>query len=79
MRWCLGYLERNEQIAFLKKAHKALGNKPCKYTRNNQPSSFIFVLDNIDDKKDREVPIKIKDQTVQPEEYYSDIFNEAGL
>ena len=60
MRWCLGYLNRDEQIDFLQRAQKALANEPGRYSRTNPPPSYIFVLDNIDYDKNRKEPLKIK-------------------
>ena len=37
VRWCIGYLARPAQLAFLKKAKAALANE----------KSFIFVQDNV--------------------------------
>ena len=57
LRWCLGYLIREEQLTFLKKAAKALKNEPGRYSRSNGPSSYVIIMDNIDDEMDRKEPI----------------------
>jgi len=36
-------------------------------------------LDNIDDKKDRKVKLIFKGQTVNTDEYYRLLFNDAGV
>ena len=49
VRWCLGYLTKDEQIDFLKRAKAHLDNLPGRYTREEGPPSYIFVLDNVDE------------------------------
>ena len=70
LRWCIGYLERDEQISFLKKAKQALDNDKIVFSRRNGPPSYIIVLDNIDDKVNRKFKLVIDNQKVQTEEYY---------
>ena len=70
MRWCICYLEREEQIAFLRKAKEALDNKIGKYSRTNGPSSYIIVFDNIDDIVERKKKLNVDNQDVQTEDYY---------
>ena len=60
MRWCIGYLEREEQIKFLQKAKKALNNQSEKYTRTKEPESCIIVFDNIDENQNRKERISKK-------------------
>ena len=79
IRWCLGYLEREEQISFLRRAADALVNTPGKYTRSNGPASYLFIMDNVDDEADRKEPLKYNGQIIQTVQYYLELFQEAGL
>ena len=79
MRWCIGYLNRDEQLKFLKKAQEALANEPGRYTRQNGPASYIIVLDNVDLNIKREEPLVKKGQTIQNELYYQKLFEDAEL
>jgi len=78
MRWCIGYLNKAEQIAFLKKAQKALANPTDRYSRNNPPPSYIFVLDNVDERHKRDKAI-YRGQKVETADYYQRLWAEAGL
>ena len=79
MRWCLGYMKREEQLEFLKRAKAALDNKPKHYSRTKGPPSYIIVFDNIDDDIEREKPLEVYGQTIQTIKYYEELFAEAGL
>ena len=60
MKWCIGYLKRDEQIKFLKKAKKALKNPKKVYTRTNGPPSYIIIMDNIDEREDQTEKIQLE-------------------
>ena len=60
MRWCIGYLQREEQVEFLKGAKTSLLNGSPPYSRKNAPPSYIFIMDNIDDDTKRKKPLRIK-------------------
>ena len=57
IRWCLCYLNREEQIVFLKKAKAALKNPPGKISRRKGPESYIILMDNVDDGTKRKSPL----------------------
>ena len=79
LRWCIGYLKREEQIKFLKKAKQALDNNRVVFSRRTGPPSYIILLDNVDDQVDRKNRLMIDKQEVQTEEYYEKLFIEADL
>ena len=79
MRWCIGYLNREEQLVFLKKAQDALANEPGRYTRQNGLPSYIIILDNVDLNIKRAEPLVKKGQTIYNEPYYRELFEEAEL
>lgn len=45
LRWCIGYLTPERQVAFLQRAQAALGNNP-----NRRPTCYIFLMDNVDNR-----------------------------
>ena len=79
IRWAIGYLARDEQIAFLKKAQSALKNPDVLVSRRRGPESYIILMDNIDDGTKRKKPISHKGQVIQSEQYYEQLFKDAGL
>ena len=66
-------------MVFLKKAQAALANPPGNYSRTSGPPSYIVVFDNIDEREDRKVKLRLKNQTVETEDYYLKLFHDAGL
>ena len=79
MRWTIGYLGRAEQLAFLKKASEALAQDGGRNTRAKGPASFIFVQDNLKDKYSGRGQRTEKRQSIETEEYYQKLFEEAKL
>ena len=72
MRWCIGYLSKDEAIAFLKKAKDHLYKKPIESTRSHFPSSYIIVIDNVLEPGKKE---KIKrGQTIRTKKQLTKIF-----
>ena len=47
MRWCIGYPEEEDLVAFLREAKQHLVKYGRRTTRNSVPRSFILVLDNV--------------------------------
>ena len=47
LRWCVGYLEDQELVDFLRKAKSFLSSPTKLGLRSKVPSAFIFVLDNV--------------------------------
>ena len=79
MRWCIGYLSEEEQITWLKKAKMALDNpKGTRYGRKSPPPSFIFVLDNVDERVKRDEAV-YRNQKVESRVYYEALWLKAGL
>ena len=78
MRWCIGYLSPEEQLAWLRKAKAALDNEKKRYTRSKPPPSYIFVLDNVDESNRKDI-LRIHGQTVRKAEYYQKLWPKAGL
>ena len=70
MRRCIGYLNQEEQIAWLRKAKAALDNVKSKYTKTKPPVSFIFVLEYVDERNKTD-KLRIQGQTVETAKYYS--------
>ena len=77
LRWCIGYLNDLELIAFLKNAGAHLESTRSRSTRNSNPSCFIFVFDNI--LEDLEIPEEYEGQYVRRKEKIEEIFGKAGL
>ena len=76
MRWVAGYLNDIEVVAFLLNAKGVLAKNKGRSTRSNI-TSYIFVLDNIADKKDGE---KIwRGERVRFESSLEKLFKRAGL
>lgn len=65
MVWCVGYLDRHNLIAFLKRAKAQLAKDTERVSRNTPPKAFIFVLDNV--LEPGEEPVIIKGQLVRSE------------
>ena len=78
-RWCITYLSREEQLTFLKKAIAGLANEEEKYLMRRGPSSYIIILDNIEDDKTLEAVEVIDGHTIETEDYFRELFSEAGL
>ena len=77
MRYCIGYLEWDEVIAFLQKMSKFLHAKFDEKSKENKRESFIIVQDNVvapDMKEDR-----IYGQMVRRENNFLRLFRDAGL
>ena len=47
LRWCTGYLDDQELVAFLKKASSSLKPSRARTTRYQGPGSFVLVFDNV--------------------------------
>ena len=58
----------------MRRAAEALANAPGKYTRNNGPTSYLFIMDNVDDEADRKEPLEYDGQIVQTAQYYLELF-----
>ena len=77
MVWCVGYLDREQLVTFLGKASKQLLSKTGRVSRHSEPSSFIFVLDNV--LEEYEVAETIKGQRLRSIKELEEIFVQAGL
>ena len=77
MRWCVGYLDDHELVAFLKKASNALEPTKVKVTRSTGPGAFIFVLDNVLPEGHESEPVK--GQRLRTRSALKAIFKKAGL
>ena len=47
MVWCVGYLERDKLVAFLRVAKSRLMPHPGRMNRSSLPDSFLIVFDNV--------------------------------
>ena len=77
LRWSAGYLDDEELVTFLEKARKQLAGNPARPTRSYQPSSCVFVLDNV--LWHGQIPFTKDGQRVRAEATLEGIFREAGL
>ena len=77
MVWCIGYLDHQELVVFLKQAQSMLLRRRLHYTRHNPPESLIFILDNIRDAS--EEIYKDKGQWIRSEQEIEAALKDAGL
>ena len=77
MVWCAGYLTKPQLIDFLMEAKVHLQDNGSRISRHSPPSSFIFVLDNILDGKEKSN--EWKGQRLRHQNNLESIFKDAGL
>ena len=77
MVWCIGYLDHQELVVFLKQAQSMLLRRRQHYTRHNPPESLIFILDNVRDAS--EEIYKDKGQWIRSEKEIEAALKDAGL
>ena len=77
LRYSVGYLDDEELVIFLRKARNALDNSKGLITRNQRPTSFIFIQDNVVQSK-REEKVE-NNERVRCYANYDKIFEKAGL
>ena len=77
MVWVVGYLTDSALVSFLRKAKTKLMPGRFRTTRQEQPESFIVVLDNISEA--HLDGTMVKGQRLRNEEKLESLFEEAGL
>ena len=77
MVWCVGYLNKPTLIEVLRDAKLHLKTSEQKTRRNRPPTSFIFVLDTVLDKNERNYTWE--GQRVRHQAELERIFEDAGL
>ena len=77
MRWVAGYLNDDQLVGFLFNARAYLDNDKSRSTRSNNITSYIFVLDNIANKKDGEKTVN--GERVRFKSSLEKLFKKAGL
>ena len=77
LSWCIGYLEEDQLVKFLKKAKEHLVKPIGQVTRQKPHTSYIFILDTVLGKDDFE--FKADGQRVRKRETIELIFVKAGL
>ena len=77
MVWCAGYLSNPALVNFLRRAKGQLRTQPGTTTRTSEPTSFIFIFDNVLEEGDEKEPEK--GQRFRTAKQFEAIFAEAGL
>jgi len=77
LRWCLGYPEDEDLVAFLRSAKEHLMQYGQRATRQTIPRSFILVLDNL--LEDGQLPFEDEGQTIRDQQTIERLFEQAGL
>ena len=77
MVWCVGYLDDQELVNFLRTAKSRLIQDEERYTRRSKRRSFLFVLDNL--LGEHEEANVIKGQRLRTQRQLEVLFSMAGL
>ena len=77
LRYSIGYLTDNAAIKFLRHAKEQLLKGIGRVSRQSEPYSFIFVLDNV--LEAREKPRVEQGERVRTKETLEGLFEKAGL
>ena len=75
--WAIGYLMREELVAFLRRAKSRLMPGSAVVTRRSVPESFIFILDNVFDYT--VTAEMLNGQMLRTRQELESIFKEANL
>ena len=76
--WCLGYINDEEVVAFLKQCKAALRGEQMAVTGATEPKAFIVVIDNLPDAAIHSQDKQGEQRLRSPEEF-EQLFEEAGL